>query len=341
MVEGHWDKPVRNQENDSCCMDLTSKSSTQIQMSEMHVLVFAMTNSQKQNIVLYSFIGDALSLGPHWIYDQEEIASKAGEITGYLDPISEYHPGKKAGDFTHYGDQATVLLESIADLNRFDLEDFAQSWMEFWETEGKESYQDGATKTTLQNLKDGKPTKQCASNSHDLAGAARATPLFLLDWDSDDDLVAAVKEQTRFTHDHAEVIAAGEFFCRVALEVATGANIPGALKNAAARAWESLPKEWLALPQEGQVRNEDPLAAAKEVGLTCHVSHAFQVCCDLLLRYPDDPTLALITNARVGGDSAARGLVLGMIYGASPEPKPLPKAWMDELSVELSIEEGS
>ena len=310
-------------------------------MSEMHVLVFAMTNSQKQNIVLYSFIGDALSLGPHWIYDQQEIATKAGEITGYLDPISNYHPGKKAGDFTHYGDQATVLLESIADLNRFDMEDFAQSWLEFWETEGKHSYQDGATKTTLQNLKAGKPTMQCASNSHDLAGASRMTPLFLLDWNSDEDLVAAVKEQTRFTHNDAQVIEAGEFFCRVALAVATGTNIPEALKNVADRKWEALPKEWLSLAKEGQVTSADPLLVAKEIGLTCHVAHAFQVCCDLLLRYPDDPKTALITNVKAGGDSAARGLVLGMIYGASPEPKPLPKAWMDELSVELSIEEYS
>ena len=282
-----------------------------------------------------------MSLGPHWIYNQEEIASKAGEISGYLDPISEYHPGKKAGDLTHYGDQAAVLLESIAELNQFDLEDFAQLWMDFWESEGAESYQDGATKTTLQNLKDGKPTKQCASNSHDLAGAARAAPLFLLDWDSEEELVNAVKEQTRFTHDHAEVIEAGEFFARVAFAVANGATIPEALKTVASRDWQELPPQWLALSQQGQVSNDDPLAAAQEFGLTCHVAHAFQVCCDLLLRYPEDPVAALITNAKAGGDSAARGLILGMVYGAFPNPKPLPPAWISDLSVELSIEEVS
>ena len=310
-------------------------------MSEMHIVVFAMTNSQKQNIVLYSLIGDALSLGPHWVYNQDEIAERAGRITGYLDPLSEYHPGKKAGDFTHYGDQASVLLESIAELNQFDLEDFAQIWMEFWEGEGEQSYKDGATKTTLQNLKDGKPTKDCASNSHDLAGAARMAPLFLLDWDSDDQLVAAVREQTRFTHNHAEVIEAGEFFCRVALEVAKGATVPEALLTLANRSWESLPETWLEIAKSGKVSNEDPLAAAKEYGLTCHVVHAFGVCCDFLLRFPDDPVTALQTNAEAGGDSAARGLILGMIYGAFPEPKPLPKEWIEQLSVELEIVENS
>lgn len=166
-------------------------------------------------------------------------------------------------------------------------------------------------------------------------------PLFLLDWDSDDELVAAVREQTRFTHDHAEVIEAGEFFCRVALAVAQGATVAEALQTVANRTWESLPETWLEIAKGGKVSNEDPLAAAKEYGLTCHVAHAFGVCCDLLQRFPDDPVTALQTNAEAGGDSAARGLILGMIYGAFPEPKPLPMEWIEQLGVELEIVEIS
>lgn len=40
------------------------------------------TNTMK-NIVLTSLIADALSLGSHWIYSQQEIADKFGRITGY------------------------------------------------------------------------------------------------------------------------------------------------------------------------------------------------------------------------------------------------------------------
>jgi hypothetical protein len=64
-------------------------------------------------ILLTSLAGDALCLGPHWIYDQREIAQKLGQITGYAAPLTSYHPGKQAGDFTHYGDQTLILLRSL------------------------------------------------------------------------------------------------------------------------------------------------------------------------------------------------------------------------------------
>ena len=66
------------------------------------------------------------SLGAHWIYSQREIAEKFGHITGYATPATSYHPGKQAGDFTHYGDQTMVLLRSLAAHGRFDLADFAR-----------------------------------------------------------------------------------------------------------------------------------------------------------------------------------------------------------------------
>ena len=67
-----------------------------------------------KNILITSLVADALSLGSHWIYSQREIAEKFGHIDGYSDPATSYHPGKRAGDFTHYGDQTMLLLRSLA-----------------------------------------------------------------------------------------------------------------------------------------------------------------------------------------------------------------------------------
>ena len=86
-----------------------------------------------KNILITSLVADALSLGSHWIYSQREIADKFGSITGYSDPATSYHPGKQAGDFTHYGDQTMVLLRSLALHGRFDLASFANEWRAFWE----------------------------------------------------------------------------------------------------------------------------------------------------------------------------------------------------------------
>ena len=60
-----------------------------------------------------ALVADALSLGPHWVYDQEKLASAYPEgVKVFTDPLSAYHPNRKAGEFTHFGDQA-VLLEKI------------------------------------------------------------------------------------------------------------------------------------------------------------------------------------------------------------------------------------
>jgi hypothetical protein len=121
-------------------------------------------------ILQSSLIGDALCLGSHWIYSQREIAQKFGEISGYAAPATSYHPGKQAGDFTHYGDQTLVLLRSLAKTGRFDLATFAADWRAFWEAPETHSYRDGATKSTLLNLQKGLRPEQAASPSNDIAG---------------------------------------------------------------------------------------------------------------------------------------------------------------------------
>jgi ADP-ribosylglycohydrolase len=277
-----------------------------------------------KNIVLTSLVADALSLGSHWIYNQQEIAEKFGNITGFSDPATSYHPGKHAGDFTHYGDQTMVLLRSLALHGRFNLASFANEWRTFWENPETQSYRDGATKATLANLLSGLPPEQAASPSNDIAGAARIAPLFLLKWKSNDDLIAAARAQTSFTHGDPAVVETAEFFARVTLAVQQGITIPDAL-HAAAKFSNS--NDWLDAALASSASEASDSAAAKAHGLTCHVPDAFPAVCHLLLRHPDDVVAALIANVEAGGDSAARGMIIGMVHGA----KPLSESWLTGL----------
>ena len=60
-------------------------------------------------MVLASFIGDALALGVHWIYEQSLIASAHGRLTGLTDPPpGSYHPGKTAGERSIRPNKLTV-----------------------------------------------------------------------------------------------------------------------------------------------------------------------------------------------------------------------------------------
>lgn len=288
------------------------------------------------DILLGSLIGDALALGPHWIYNQREIHEKLGRVITYQPPLAIYHAGKVAGDFTHYGDQTLVLLRTIAETGGFDQAKFASAWKAFWENPVTISYRDGATKATLAHLRS---TACPASTSDDIAGAARIGPLFLLDWESDDALLDAVRSQTAFTHGDPAVIDAAEFFTSVTLAVQRGKTIKAALlKTQDSGIWQALPDEWLENALESAAFDETDAAALHRHGLSCRTDDAFPGICHLLLRHPEDPATALIENANAGGDSAARGMILGLVYGARFPVSTWPADWFADLRAREEID---
>ena len=76
----------------------------------------------------------------------------------------------------------------------------------------------------LEHLQAGIPPERAGSDSHDIAGAARIGPLFLLKWREEDGLIEAIRRQTAFTHPRDEVVASAEFFSRVVLAARAGAD---------------------------------------------------------------------------------------------------------------------
>jgi ADP-ribosylglycohydrolase len=216
---------------------------------------------------------------------------------------------------------------------------FAAEWRAFWEDPATHSYRDGATKATLENLRKGALPAEAASDSHDIAGAARIAPLFLLKWESDEALLQAARAQTGFTHRDPQVIETAEFFARVTLSVQSGTEISTALRETAALThWQAIPVGWFAAAVASMTSREPDAVAAHALGLSCHVADAFPVICHLLLRHPEDPVKALTTNAEAGGDSAARALLMGMVYGALPNATPLPGEWITGLRARAEIQ---
>lgn len=292
-----------------------------------------MTNAS--DMILGSLIGDALALGPHWIYDQSIIRQKLGHATTYQAPIAAYHVGKTAGDLTHYGDQTLVLLRSISETGKFDLGLFAIAWQAFWDDTATRAYRDSATKATLAHLRTG----AAASASDEIAGVARIAPLFLLKWDHDDALVSAARSQTSFTHGDDSTVEVAEFFTRVALALQRGEDMRTALEKTMKRHdREGLLRAWFDNAIESAASAESDAAELHRHGLSCHTEDAFPGVCHLLLRYPSDPAKALIENVRAGGDSAARGMILGLVYGASVPISTWPAEWLADLHARAEVD---
>lgn len=285
------------------------------------------TSDQLSGTVLGSFVADSLALGAHWIYDQEALEQKFGRVTELRAPLPDsYHPRKQAGDQTHYGDQALVLLDSLAAQGTYDHADFAKRWEQLWID--YPDYFDHATKETLAKAK----TDGGASDSEELGGAARIAPLLaFLANEPLDSQIAAARDQTGLTHGAPIALDAAEFLTRTVYAILDGAEISAALEKAARASYDTLtPKEYLARVSETSAL--DIKAAADELGLACPADQALPTVIALLSRYSEDVETALIENVMVGGDSAARGLALGLILGARHGQSALPQRWVAKLT---------
>jgi ADP-ribosylglycohydrolase len=281
------------------------------------------------SMVLMSFIADALSLGVHWIYNTNVIDKKWGQIEGYIKPERPtYHPTKDRGDFTHYGDQTLVLLESVSAQSGFDLDDFSRRWLQLFDH--YDGYFDGATKATLENMKTRKNPEDVGSDSDDLAGAGRIAPLVYAYQKDLEKLISAARAQTAFTHNNDPVIDAAEYFARVIHGVLNGQQPTAALRCVRDEEFNHPPYSgWI---EKGlQSTAENTRAAIKDFGQMCEVHAAFPCVVHLISKYENNMKAAMVENAMAGGDSAGRGLILGAVLGAYPAAGPVPDRWLSEL----------
>jgi ADP-ribosylglycohydrolase len=287
-----------------------------------------MTDNRRP-MVLASFAADSLALGVHWIYDADKIKKDFGRVDTLRKPLpGSYHPTKDIGDFTHYGDQTFVLLESVAAKRGFDLSDFSERWQNLFEA--YRGYFDQATKKTLQNLARGRVIEEAGSSSTELAGAARIAPLVFRYHKDPETLVQAARAQTQMTHNTPLVIESAEFFARVCCRVLEGTDPAEAMTEVSARRFKDSPlSTWV---KEGiNSAKEDSVSTIAWFGQSCHTEDMFPGVVHLVARYQKDLKEALVQAVMAGGDSAARGLMVGMVLGAHLGDKSLPEEWVSGL----------
>ena len=280
-----------------------------------------------QAAVLVSLAADALSLGAHWFYDTAEIDRRFGRVEELLAPPPDsFHAGKERGQFTHYGDQTLVLLESVAACKGFDLADFARRWQALFTT-GYRGYVDKATSATLENLQRGLGPEQCGSTSADLGGAARIAPLVWWYRQDRDQLLEAVRVQTAMTHNNPAVLAGAAFIARTAWSVLAGAAPQAALEAALEEGVADIDLD-IRLRSALESAGKDTRTVIGRFGQMCGIASALPGAVHLICSYADDPRTALIENVQAGGDSAARGLVTGLVLGARHGVDAVDRAWL-------------
>ncbi|MFZ0132744.1 MAG: ADP-ribosylglycohydrolase family protein [Desulfobacterales bacterium] len=277
-------------------------------------------------MVLASFAADSLALGAHWIYDTAVIDNDIGRVDNLRQPPPDsFHPAKEAGEFTHYGDQTLVLLSSIAEKRTFDLDRFARDWQALFD--GYTGYRDHATKETLKNFAGGKTPASAGSASTDLGGAVRIAPLACLYRDNRDELRSAARAQTAMTHRDPIVIDSAELLADVLWLVLRGEKPTGALEAAAA----DRPTLKKAVENGLQSAGRPTRETIKKFGQMCETPAALPSVVHLVATHENDLKTALVENVMAGGDSAARGMAVGMILGAHLGRGAIPDPWLQGL----------
>ncbi len=285
--------------------------------------------TQAKAMVLASFAADSLALGAHWIYDTAEIERRFARVEELLAPAADsFHKGKQRGALTHYGDQALVLLESVAASGMFSLEGFADAWKALFND--YQGYIDKATAATLDNMQQGLPLAQCGSRSSDLGGAARIAPLVYRYRNDSATLLAAVHAQTELTHNNPATLVGAAFIAKVVLLVLKGASPAESMEAALEEGVADIDLD-IRIRSALDSGGKESKGVIKQFGQMCGIAAALPGALHLILRYPDDLKTALIENVMAGGDSAARGMVVGMILGARLGLEALPENWYEPM----------
>jgi ADP-ribosylglycohydrolase len=290
--------------------------------------------SKAYTAVLASFAADSLALGAHWIYNTNVIDKKLGRVERYVKPFISYHAAKESGEFTHYGDQMLVLLETATDSGKFDLKKFSSKWQALFKD--YTGYIDKATQATLDNFAMNRDPSQSGSESDDLAGASRISPLVYCYQNEPEQMIASVRTQTAMTHNQVDVIDSAEFFARVTMAVLDGQTPCEALK-AVLKANFNRPPFVEQINSGLDSVSTDTRSAITDFGQMCEIKAAFPATIHLIAKYESNLKEALVENVMAGGDSASRGMIVGMVLGAYLGMKALPVEWLTEMKQHLHI----
>ena len=124
---------------------------------------------------------------------------------------------------------------------------------------------------------------------------------------------------------------AAVFFADVVRAVQSGTAPHEAIQNAT-----STSPDILALRDAGLASGDmDTVAAIKKFGQPCGVDSCLPGAIHCIVKYSDDFRSALIENAKAGGDSAARGMIIGMVLGASLGYDKLPSDWIQTMNYQV------
>jgi ADP-ribosylglycohydrolase len=304
-----------------------------------------------KGMVLGQFLGDAASLGVHWIYNTQEIECLHPEgLQGFEVPAEgHYHAGKLAGDTTHYGDAAWVLLEALAGETTFNVATFGKAFVEKMDPgKGYSGYFDSASRGTLENFRNHLEVSnepygfQEGADDDQLATISVLAVLIAFYVARNDGLpedrktlLEQVKILTHVRQNNERAVAYCQAHTRLLLELLGGRDIHSAFHHVEEQldTDDKLDREIRRKCREAfQLKHKGTVDATDFLGQSCPLICSFPSSVQATAKHNEDFQTAIIETAKAGGDNAGRAAMIGSWIGARIGAEELPKEWINKLN---------
>ena len=329
-----------------------------------------------QNAFLGSLVGDAIAMPVHWYYDRKSLDRDYGDFYDYVpprnphpdsilwrssyDPISpkadilreqkqhwgkkgvHYHQFLQAGENTLNYRLSVELYRWIILRGEYDLDEWLNRYAEVMLTPGwhRDTYVEEYHRNFFTQYARGKKLNSCASPDLHI-GALCLIPGLLAGLEAlgvtdPPTLVQHAVSLVRATHDHEHSLRAAADFTRILLHANDGTPIRKVLAELPIPG-VSVSKfmNWVDLP--------DRVVVGEKLSTACYLPESFVASLYFVWKYHDDFTLALLQNAKCGGDNCHRAVAVGGSLGLACG---VPRKWlrglvsMEDLRCDLKAGKG-
>ncbi|NBB78525.1 MAG: ADP-ribosylglycohydrolase family protein [Verrucomicrobia bacterium] len=304
--------------------------------------------SRIRGMIWGQLIGDAFCLGTHWIYNLHDLKTFYPELQGFEVPRpGHYHEGKEPGAFTHYGDAALLLLESVAQSGHLDVVDFGRRFVAHYGSRDYKGYLDSATRGTLEKASvdaEGQAPEgfafQSGADDDQLATATSLAPVVACYHDSPE-LGDRVAEATRVRQNHPRSIAYMVTYAQILAALLKGTDLHSAVhqvQETAVKHPEFGPELAQRFKDVFERKHLDTVKGTEQLGQSCPLKNSFPAALLAVVQTPDDFTDTLRRIAAAGGDNAGRATIAGALLGAHLGIDAIPEALRNNVSAKERID---
>ncbi len=287
------------------------------------------------------FLGDALCLGSHWIYNlRERDRAFPDGIRGFETPAADhYHRGRVPGDGTHYADAAAALLLSVAERGRLDARDYGRRLVAVYGDPAYAGFLDKPTRILLERVREWRRARPDepypftdGADDEQTVSLCRLAPVVVAHA-RDGQLADRIEAAVRVCQNNDRAVAHALVYADLLRRLLEGEAIAAAVEAAVVAAPAPFAREIEQRLEDARAMLGLPaIHATGEVGRSCYLPNTFPSMLHVLLRHRDDPATALLESVRAGGDNASRTAVLGAWLGAAHGTAAWPASWWDRLT---------